>query len=350
MFKLSDKFISNNSYTTNERKYEIYLDANESFIPLPNEIMEEMIDGFNAVSLNRYPDPMAAEVSEAFAKRYDIPLSNVVAGNGSDELISLLFATFMEPGENFATISPDFSMYEISGRNSHMNHISIEKNADFTIDVDRVITACRENDVKLLIFSNPCNPTSVGLSREKVLRLAAESGALVVADEAYMEFWDESVIDDIPDYENLLVLKTCSKAFGLAGIRLGFAIANEPLINAIKSIKSPYNVNSISQVLGKIILLHKNLTEQSIRDIISSREDVERELLELSAKTGAFKVINGVANFVTLVMDSPENFHGYLADCGIAVRLTSGLVRITAGTKEENESLLAAARKYFAKE
>ena len=149
----------------------IHLDANESFLPLPASILEELAAAVPQVAFNRYPDPAAQELCQAFAQYYGVPVENVAAGNGSDELITVLFTGFLQKGEAFATLEPDFSMYAFNGYLQEARHVPIPKGADYAIDVDRTIQTCRQEGVKLLIFSNPGNPTSIVCPRQEVRRL-----------------------------------------------------------------------------------------------------------------------------------------------------------------------------------
>ena len=254
MYRLNDKIKDLKPYDPVGERYRIHLDANESFLPIPAEVLEEVKADLDKLEFNRYPDPLAKEACEAFSGYYGVPVRNVVAGNGSDELITVIFTAFLQKGDAFATLEPDFSMYAFNGFLQEMRHVVIGKKEDFTLDIDRVIETCNNEGVKLLIFSNPCNPTSLGLDRAAVRRIISGVSALVVLDEAYMDFWEESMLQEAAEYDNLLVLKTCSKAFGLAALRVGFAVGCEKLIRAVKAVKSPYNVNALSQRMAEVVL------------------------------------------------------------------------------------------------
>lgn len=345
--EFSEKLQSLAPYTPVQDTCSIHLEANESFVPLPAEIRRELADSLMDMKLNRYPDPAAEKARAAFAEFYNLQAEQVVAGNGSDELITILFTAYLSKGDAFATIEPDFSMYGFYGQLCEGRQISIPKEKDFTIAVDRVIETCNNEQVKLLIFSNPCNPTSVGLCREDVRKILRGVHALVILDEAYMDFWDQSLLPEIEAYENLVILKTCSKAFGMAGIRLGFAVAQPALISLLLAAKSPYNVNVFSQTAGSILLRHQEAATAAFAQILQSKAQLETGLRKIVEKTGGFTVINGNTNFAALVMDMPEKLCAYLESQGIAVRFTGGLVRITCGTADENQALLAAVENYF---
>ena len=160
MFLLNDKIKDLKPYDPEMGDTPIHLDANESFLPLPVPILEELAAALPQVAFNRYPDPAARKLCQAFAAYYGVPAENVAAGNGSDELITVLFTGFLQRGEAFATLEPDFSMYAFNGYLQEARHVPIPKGEDYAIDVDSTVETCQREGVKLLIFSNPGNPTS----------------------------------------------------------------------------------------------------------------------------------------------------------------------------------------------
>ena len=302
------------------------------------------------VAFNRYPDPAAQELCQAFAGYYGVPVENVAAGNGSDELITVLFTGFLQKGEAFATLEPDFSMYAFNGYLQEARHVPIPKGADYAIDVDRTIQTCRQEGVKLLIFSNPGNPTSIVCPRQEVRRLIQGlPDTLVVLDEAYMDFSDQSLLPEFHDYDNLLLLRTCSKAFGMAGLRLGFAVGQKRLVDAIKGVKSPYNVNALSQKLGAAVLRHPQAMKEALAEILASREELLQGIRALGeAFPGRFALLPCATNFATLRMADGEALYHTLGEQGISIRYTGGLVRITCGTAGENRAVLTKMADYFA--
>lgn len=350
MYELNEKIRDLKPYEPIAGEYKIRLDANESFQQLPESIMAAALHAMVHTELNRYPDSTAKALCNAFEKYYGVPAKNVVAGNGSDELISVIFQTFLQKGDAYATIEPDFSMYSFYGYITECRKITISKEKNWQIDVDKIIETCNNEKVKLLIFSNPCNPTSLGLKRDEVRRLLSSVSALVVLDEAYMDFWDESMLQEFQDYDNLLILRTCSKAFGLAALRVGFAVGDEPLIRAIKAVKSPYNVNSLSQKMAEVVLLCRGECNAAFRRIIMSREELQQGLEEVAQKfPGQMEVVKSVTNFVVLKTPrAGELYQNLLAD-SIAVRYfeTMSALRITAGSTGENAVVLDHIERFF---
>jgi len=340
--KIPEKLSDMIPYTPDMGEYKIRLDANESFL-LPNKnIAENITEACKGVKLNRYPDPMAAKVCKAFGKVHNINEKLITAGNGSDELISVITSSFIEKGDKVLCFTPDFSMYSFYCGITENPVITMQKNDDFSIDTDAVISTIKENDVKMLIFSNPCNPTSVGLEREEVVKIIKSTEALIVLDEAYMDFWNQSLLDCVADFDNLIILKTCSKAFGSAAIRLGFAIANERLTSYIRMAKSPYNVNSLTQVCGEVILSDKEGLLAATEKVIKERDYLYNCLKELAFIDFMPKPCT---NFVAVRTKNSEYIYEKLKEYGILVRITGGFLRITAGSREENEELISAIKR-----
>ena len=348
MYRLNEKIKDLKPYDPVEGGYRIHLDANESFLPLPPSILEELEKEISQVRFNRYPDPAAKRLCEAFASYYGVPVENVVAGNGSDELITVLFTGFLQRGEAFATVEPDFSMYAFNGYLHEARHVAVPKRPDYTLDIDKLIETCQNEQVKLLVFSNPGNPTSIVCPKEEIRRLVKGVDALVVLDEAYMDFSDQSLLPEFQEYDNLLILRTCSKAFGMAGLRLGFAVGQKPLVDAVKAVKSPYNVNTLSQTLGALVLRHPQALREATDRILQSRRELVSGLEKLGREfPGRFQLLPSDANFATMKLDDGERLFQHMGNQGIAIRYTGGLVRITCGTAEENREVLKELSDYF---
>ena len=192
MYTLAPKAGSLHPYDCSEGVYRVHMDANESFL-LPTEADRmKMARAAADVALNRYPDPLARDLCAAFASLYKVKPELVTAGNGSDELISVILSTFLQKGEKVLTVAPDFSMYRFYTAITETPCVTLDKGEELRIDPEKVIRTIREEKIRLFIFSNPCNPTSLGLKREDVRRIITETDALIVLDEAYMDFWDQS--------------------------------------------------------------------------------------------------------------------------------------------------------------
>ena len=223
-YQLNDKVKNLVPYDAVTGDYAVRLDANESFIDPGTIYGDQFLAAIAKIKFNRYPDPMASELCEKFAKYYGVDPKGVVAGNGSDELITVILGAFLRPGDKVLTFSPDFSMYKFYGEIYEKTNLVAEKNFDLKLTAGDVLNAIEENRPEAIVLANPCSPTSLVMSREDVLHLVENTNALVILDEAYMDFSDQSIMKVAEKYDNLIILKTCSKAWGLAAIRLGFAV------------------------------------------------------------------------------------------------------------------------------
>lgn len=230
--------------------YNVRLDANESFQNLPDDIRRDVLKAVEQVEFNRYPDPFAVKLCEKFGRFFHVKPELLTAGNGSDELISLIVPNFLESGDTMLVALPDFSMYTFYAQMNNIRVEALQKAEDMVTSAADILERAKDKNARLLIFSNPCNPTSLKLSRDDIIKIIEGTDALVIVDEAYMDFAEGSVLDVVEKYHNLIVLKTCSKALGLAAIRLGFAAACKELTDILHALKSPYNVNSLTQAVG----------------------------------------------------------------------------------------------------
>jgi histidinol-phosphate aminotransferase len=342
VYKFAKKIENLQPYEPITESYRIRLDANESFIPPDPALFNDL-----GAALNRYPDPYASELRQAFADFYGISAEDVVAGNGSDELIALIFSCLMEKGENSLTFNPDFSMYGIYPGLYELNVHMLNKRGDFTIDIDAACEYCKTNAIRCVMLANPCNPTSLLTEGKSLLKLT-ESADLVVIDEAYMDFCPDkshSLLHKVNDFDNLIVLKTASKS-GFAGLRLGFAVSNRRLADKLTAVKSPYNVNMLSQIVGTRSYRDVFVQKSNIEAITRSAQDLCRELKQLHL-TEDYRVLDTSANFVAMITGEAGKIDAYLRKNGISVRKYSeNLLRITAGNEYENSELIAALRGY----
>ncbi len=341
MYQLNEKLSGMEPYEPAEGDFAVRLDANESFVKLPISLYSKFAEEMASIPFNRYPDPMARKLCRAFADYYEVAPELVTASNGSDEMIFILLSAFLQKGEKVLLAEPDFSMYRFYTTLTENIPVVYQKGETMEIDPDEFLQTAEREKVSMILFSNPCNPTSVGLRREQVRRIVEGTNALVVLDEAYMDFWDQSLLGDAAQYDNLIILRTCSKAFGLAAARLGFAVANPALTRAIRSAKSPYNVNSLSQKLGTVVLEEVSEQHKALRRIRDSKTHLFGLLLELQQRGADIQPIDGVTNFIVVKTPRAEEIHKELAARQIAVRRFPGFLRITVGSLAENSRLIA---------
>ncbi len=333
------------AYSPNLTPVAVRLDANESPFALSKAVLDELAAAVYGIDFNRYPDPYASKLISAFSQVFSLDTDNVVAGNGSDELISIIVSGLLEAGDSVTVAMPDFSMYAFYSYLAGAREIRFEKTELFEIDFHRLISSVNDSGSKLVMFSNPCNPTGWCAKRADVERFIKGVNAIVVVDEAYMEFSreSESVMDLIDKYDNLIVLKTMSKAFGSAGLRLGFMCACQELCEAVKKIKSPYNVNTVSQVFGRIILSHYDEIKANTEIIRENVEYLKGELSKIGS-SDIGRIYDTSANFVFMDISSAEkaaDIKESLMKKGVAIRCMGHRLRITAGTREECDIFLA---------
>ena len=343
-YELNAKIRELSPYQPISGSYRIRLDANESFLSLPRELVERAaLDVLNN-QINRYPDPYAEKLCGAFARFYGTQARYVTAGNGSDELISLITGAFFQPEEELITLEQDFSMYHFYGSVYGVKTSIFPKNPDLTVDTVSLAEYINRSGSRGLIFSNPCNPTSLCMERRQVLRLVEQvPDCLVVVDEAYMDFADESILRSAHLCDNLIVLKTCSKAVGLAAVRLGFAVAGDRLTKALRAVKSPYNVNELTQSVGYQVLSDQAYVVDCTEKIIRSRDALYGGLMNLYATHRILQTVYPTSTkFVYIRTRYAKAIFQALLERSIAIRYMGDYLRICAGTKEENQAVLEA--------
>jgi histidinol-phosphate aminotransferase len=319
----------------------IFLDANENSFgsPLP----------FN---YNRYPDPLQTKVKEKISQIKGVPPKNIFLGNGSDEAIDLLFRVFCEPGQdNVIILPPTYGMYEVC---AEMNNVKLKKvplTADFQLDLDGIEAAIDEY-TKIIFVCSPNNPTGNSINRNDIEVLLNNFDGLVVIDEAYINYAKQkSFIAELTEYPNLIIMQTFSKAWGLAGLRLGMAFAGLPIINYLNKVKYPYNINLSTQQLALEALQGISTVNNWVKVTVEQRE-------WLAAKIAALLFTETVypsdANFILVKMKGAAAIYNYLAAKGIIVRdrskviLCDDCLRITVGTPEENQQLINELKAYTA--
>jgi len=341
-YELNDKVKNLVPYDAVAGDYKIRLDANESFIDPGEDLGKLFLEAISNVKFNRYPDPMAVELCRKFGLYYGVDPSCVVAGNGSDELITVIMGAFLRSGDKVLAFSPDFSMYQFYGEIYEKKNIIIEKKDDLILTAGDVLDAVYECSPAAIILSNPCSPTSLVMGREDILHIIENTDALVVIDEAYMDFSDQSVMKVAEKYDNLIVLKTCSKAWGMAAIRLGFAVSSKKIIRALHCVRSPYNVNALTQAAGCVIFSNPDYMKNAVEEIKKSRDYLYQGLAQFEEKEGVVRVVKPETNFVFLELSDAEFVFEELKKRSIIVRRLGSYLRITAGTKKENDALIQA--------
>ena len=313
----------------------VFLDANENPYNRP---------------LNRYPDPLQEEVKQRLGKVKGIPAENIFLGNGSDEAIDLVYRCFCRPGiDNVVAMEPTYGMYKVSADINDVEYRPVLLDDNYQISAEKLLQAC-DNNTKVIWICSPNNPTGNSINREEIEKVLDSFDALVVIDEAYSDFAPQKPMRyQLAQRPNMIVLNTMSKAWGCAAIRLGMAFASTEIIGLFNKVKYPYNINQ--------------LTQQQALELLNNPYDVEKWvsmlLLERKRLMEAFrllpiceKVYPTDANFFLAKMTDAKAIYDYLVERGIIVRnrtrvsLCQNCLRVTVGTKGENNELLAALRQY----
>ncbi|MCE4564295.1 histidinol-phosphate transaminase [Maribellus sp. CM-23] len=306
----------------------VFLDANENPFNEP---------------YNRYPDPLQRVVKEKISKLKNIDSSNIFLGNGSDEPIDLLIRAFCEPGvDNIVSIDPTYGMYQVAAEISDVKLKKVSLTAEYELDAEAILAATDSN-TKLIFLCSPNNPTANSLNKESILKVVKLFNGLVILDEAYIDFAPgKTLLNELTDYPNLVILQTFSKAWGMAGIRLGMAFASVEIVSVLNKIKYPYNLNILTQQKALELLEQNEQVEAWVKLLIDEREKMAEKLKALPF---VVKVFPSDANFLLVKMHDARGIYQYLVDEGIIVRdrskvyLCDDSLRITIGSKEENKIL-----------
>lgn len=320
----------------------IFLDANENSLGSP------LVKWYN-----RYPDPLQLPLKKAVSKIKGLPQEHIFFGNGSDECIDLLYRCFCEPGrDNVIICPPTYGMYEVSG---HINDIEVRRARllpDFQLHIGQIEQLIDEHS-KIIWICSPNNPTGNSMQRGDIETILNNFNGLVVIDEAYINFSrHKSFLQELPDYPNLVVLQTFSKAWGLAGLRLGMAFASRAIIELLNKVKPPYNINQATQELALASLDEVDQVNGMIRELVNMRNALVNVLERLPIVE---RVYPSDANFLLVKVKNARQVYEYLLTKAIVVRdrsnvqLCEDCLRITIGTEDEITILVKALREYTKK-
>lgn len=312
---------------------QVFLDANEN--PYNNPY-------------NRYPDPLQKELKARIAQIKGVDADNIFLGNGSDEAIDLAFRSFTRPGvDNVVAIEPTYGMYKVCADINDVEYRPVLLDADFQIKADALLAACDSN-TKLIWICSPNNPTANNIRRDEIIDTIRRFSGIVIVDEAYSDFSSERPLRlDLAEYPNLIVLNTFSKAWGCAAIRLGMAFAGKEIIDIFNKVKYPYNVNALTQRAALEALQDPYAVDKWVKTILLERG---RMVEAFNLLPCCLKIYPSDANFLLVKFTDAQAVYDYLKDSGIIVRnrtrvtLCGDCLRITIGSKSENNALLSALR------
>ena len=335
-------------YDPHEVPYKVKLNANENPHGLPKQIIEEIIENARNLQYSRYPNANSVKLSELISSYWGLNNSNIVIGNGSDELIDYLIKTFSEKGRRVITTAPSFAMYKIYSLVNSANFVQIPLNQnDFSFNEEKILEEAKKTDSSIIFLAYPNSPTCNYFDEDKIITIIEESGCLVVVDEAYYEFGGRTFVSNISSYNNLAILRTFSKAYSLAGLRVGYLLSNPEIIQEVRKVKSPFNVNSFSQLAALVVFEKRNILKENINKIIEERERLIIKINELSH----FKAHPSHTNFILVEVGNKEKsdlIYNNLLEQGILVQniydpifsVSRYFLRITIGNKEENDILI----------
>lgn len=330
-------------YDAKDVRAEVVLASNEHPDNLPGEIIQKIAGRMRDFPFNRYPDPTASELRSLIAEANGLEPSNVLVGNGGDELILDLMLAWGGPGRRLLDAPPTFAMYGIDAEVTGTEHVRIPRRQDFSVDGEAVLARLAEGDIDIVMIANPNNPTGDLVPETLLIDILNATDALVLVDEAYFEFSRHTMRPHMQRHENLVILRTFSKAFSLAGMRVGYALAHEEVIRELMKVRQPYSVNAFSQWVAGRVFRERVVFEQKIRDIMRGRDQI---MHGLSLMEGV-EVFPSEANFVLFRVEHAsalwrDLLHGH----SVLIRdfsRTPGLedcLRVTVGTEEQNRRFL----------
>ena len=329
----------------------IKLNTNENaYAPSPKVF--EILKNFDAASLRKYPDPVSLELRKVIAKLHENGFSenNVIVGNGSDDILTMIFRSFSSNELPFSCVNPTYSLYhelaEIQG--AKCIKVALNKENSFAFpQVDQLLEEIK--DANFFILPRPNAPTGNSFSLDKMRKICKNFDGIVVFDEAYADFAEDNCIELVNEFDNCIVTRTLSKSYSLAGIRLGYAIANETIIQGMNKVRDSYNIDAVTQAVAIAALKDQEYFTKNVEKIKASRARLAEELTKIG-----FKVLPSQTNFLFVMPPDQdgERYFNLLMENAIVTRyfkgdMTKEFVRISIGSETEIEQLLAVTKKYF---
>jgi histidinol-phosphate aminotransferase len=328
------------------------LNQNECPDDLPAELKRAVLEAAERAAWNRYPEFVPARLLERLAQHYGWRADGMLAGNGSNELIQAALAVLLAPGDTVVAPAPTFSLYRLLSGVLGARYLPVPLGAEFAYDTDRIIEAAVQSRARVVVLNTPNNPTGSTLPPGAVERIVAETGAMVVCDEAYQEFGGPTAVPLLGRTSRLIVLRTFSKAMGMAGLRFGVALAHPEVAREVAKGKLPYNVNLVTLAAAGVALDHAPLLAARTRAIVETRDGFLPRLRRIPGLT----VYPTGANFVLIrcqALPAREVFRRLLDEHGTLVRDVSNAaelaecLRVSIGTPEDMEAVLAALGAIF---
>jgi len=334
------------AYDAKDVRAEIMLASNENPSNLPGELLDKLADRVRyEIDFNRYPDPLASRLRELIAEANGLDARNVLVGNGGDELILDLLLAWGGPGRTLVDLPPTFAMYGIDAQMTGTRVVAIPRTADFEVPSEPVLAELATGVPDIIVVSNPNNPTGTMTPETLLIDILNTTDALVLVDEAYFEFSRHTMRPHMERHPNLVILRTFSKAFSLAGLRAGYLLAHEDVVRELTKVRQPYSVNRFTQVAAALTFRERVVFQMGIREIMRTRDVLQTGL----AAIPGVEPFPSEANFVLFrVAQASAIWRDLLHDHGILIRdlsRTPGLedcLRVTVGTESEVQRFLAA--------
>lgn len=339
-------------YEAKEPRVETNLSANENPLNLPHEVIATIASRLPEFAFNRYPDPMSGSLRAAIAEANGLEPVNVLVGNGGDELIFDLMLAWGGPGRTLLNFPPTFAMYGLDARVTGTTVVEVPRRAkDFSIDEKAVFARLGQGDIDIVMLSHPNNPTGNLHPETFLIELLDSTDALVLVDEAYFEFSRHTMRPHMARHKNLVILRTFSKAFSLAGLRVGYLLAHEDVVTELAKVRQPYSVDRFSQWVAGMVFRERVVFEGQIQEMLRQRDVVEHGLGQIPG----VKVFGSEANFVLFRVDrAAAVWRDLLHSYGVLVRDLSrepGLedcLRVSIGSPEDNKRFLDAMAELYA--
>lgn len=338
------------SYDGVERDYRIKVNANESTMNLPPLVEERVMNRLSHVAFNRYPNEEYSDLVEQIAKNFSVDKNQILLGGGSSEIIEKIFHAFGGEGKKIVYPQPSFSMYKIYAKAAEAEGVPFNLNEKFDLNVDEFIKKIREVKASLAVVCNPNNPTGNALSVEQVEKIVSSIDCAFLLDEAYVEFYGHSAVNLVKKYPNLIVARTFSKAYGLAGARVGYMIAQSEVTKMINKNFMPYHMNTLSLVTADIVYQMRDEFVPRIQMLIAERQRMIGRLTSLRG----IEIFPSNTNFILIRLEKADELNKYLESLGIGIRFFSptapGLkncLRISVGTRAENDEVFSAIKNFL---
>jgi histidinol-phosphate aminotransferase len=325
----------------------VKLDAMENPHALPALLQAEIAQLVSRAAINRYPDPQASLLKARLREAMAIPLDlEIMLGNGSDELIQIIASAVAKPGASLLSVEPAFVMFRMIAICAGLRYAGVQLNPDFTLDVEAVITAINQHQPAVIFIAYPNNPTGNLFDREGLSRIIKAAPGLVVVDEAYYVFAEESFMPRLTDNPNLLVMRTLSK-LGMAGLRLGFLAGRREWLTQLEKLRLPYNVNVLTQTVAEKLLQRMDVLLEQAREIKSQRAELYAEL----SKLPGVRAYRSDANFILFRVPGADEVFKNLVQRGVLIKnlnrshsLLENCLRVTVGTAQQNRQFIQALK------